>query len=76
MLAGNSEIPVLTRAPTRQTLGAGTTEIDSQKIGYLIKNEDRPDIEAFLESTPALIADYIPVGIIGEGEIMIESLSF
>ena len=76
MLAGNSEIPVSTRVPIGQTLGASMMETDSQKIGYLIKNEDRPDIEAFLESTPALIADYIPVGIIGEGDITIETLSF
>lgn len=48
-------------------LATGGTAEDNTKIGYLVKDEDRPDIEAFLECTPGLVHDYIPVAIIGEG---------
>lgn len=41
---------------------------DEKKIGYLIRNEDRADIELFLENFPALATEYIPVAVIGEGK--------
>lgn len=39
----------------------------AKSIGFLIRDEDRLDIESFLESYPSLTDDYIPLSIIGEG---------
>lgn len=41
--------------------------LDSKKIGYLIREEDRADIEAFINQNPLVVLDFIPVAIIGEG---------
>jgi hypothetical protein len=46
------------------------SDCDPRKIGYLLKDEDRPEIEAFLAQNPALVTDYIPVAIIGEGSAL------
>ena len=40
---------------------------DKKSIGFLIKDEDRPDIENFITSFPRVVDEYIPVAIIGEG---------
>ncbi len=42
-------------------------EFDPQKVGYLVKDEDRPELEAFIRDSPVSVSDYIPVAIIGEG---------
>lgn len=63
MLAGSSSRPA----------DAGNVEQDSdelvdiKKIGYLIRPEDRSDIENFLNQYPAIASEYIPVAVIGEG---------
>jgi len=40
---------------------------DKKSIGFLIKDEDRPDIENFITNFPRVVEEYIPVAIIGEG---------
>ncbi len=40
---------------------------DKSQIGYLIRPEDREEIENFIAQFPALVSEYIPVAIIGEG---------
>lgn len=45
----------------------GATDGNGKKIGYLIREEDRADIENFIVNYPSIIKDYIPVAIIGEG---------
>lgn len=42
-------------------------EADKSQIGYLIRPEDRDEIENFIAQFPALVSEYIPVAIIGEG---------
>lgn len=45
----------------------GGAEIDYKRIGYLVREEDRADIEDMLSAHPGLSEDYIPVALIGEG---------
>lgn len=42
-------------------------DFDPKRVGYLIREEDRPEIELFLAKFPRLSLEYIPVAIIGEG---------
>lgn len=48
-----------------------------KKIGFLIREEDRADIENFIANYPKIVEDYIPVAIIGEGTyIFMNSFSY
>lgn len=46
---------------------SSSAEDGAKRIGYLIREEERPDIENFIAQFPEVVAHYIPVGIIGEG---------
>lgn len=68
MLAGNNSV-VVASSGTSLSRRAAATSTD-KKIGYLIREEDRADIDTFIENYPQLISDYIPVAIIGEGNFI------
>lgn len=60
--AGFSEASILL-----QTESKPSKELDTKRIGFLVREEERSDIEAFLENHPQCSEEYIPVAIIGEG---------
>lgn len=70
-VAGNPKVKVTTTSNNTTTAphSNNPSGIDFKKVGYLIRDEDRPDIEAFLERCPLLCKEYIPVAIIGEGKL-------
>lgn len=55
------------RDDLKERLGDADNVSDKSHIGYLIRPEDREEIESFISQFPALVSEYIPVCIIGEG---------
>lgn len=58
---------VAVAAATSGTASSSSAEENAKRIGYLIREEERPDIENFVAQFPEVATHYIPVGIIGEG---------
>lgn len=69
MLGGSSlRAAEVSKAPPDEDKDKDEDElVDTKKIGYLIRPEERNDIESFLAHYPAIASDYIPVAVIGEG---------
>lgn len=64
--AGEAANVASTKAMPSST-SSSSAEDSAKRIGYLIREEERPDIENFIAQFPEVVTHYIPVSIIGEG---------
>lgn len=73
MLAGHQQTNAkvagaIAAAGTSSSASLSSVEENAKRIGYLIRDEERPDMENFIAQFPEVAVHYIPVGIIGEGK--------